>query len=757
MVIRTSPETRIPQTSERRNPIVVPGWVSVVLAFVLMGILASFLWYTAERAFVAPYYEYKFLGPVSLAPAVQNVQAQVEYPRRISRDDREIEHGKRIIVGVLKTEAEPAELVHLAVTPVSGQLRFLTGDGRDTSGQLVITATYGIANLDSLYLEHPNVSPGGTVSFNVQILPPTGTITQPVSIQELNFAIEEESLIAGTIRQMTALIPWQTFLVTLLALPGALLKALWDRNRKMADLYGKIQQAWEEWHINDIRGLYKEYQGMKFHVSLRGMVIDVPGHKEIELLYRRAEARFHFEQAREILQREVTQESEELLAKALEWDPVYEKVRLLDEITRELEEEYQKKLKKGEYSEASDVWWLEPVPHLNVLQTLIKALEDKERTQAEVRRRIVNVLGHVNATEAKNAVDKTLREDSDPFVRAQAAWMLAPRPWLEKAKERELGIARPELVDEWLNALPSPLVYNPFRAITAEADNFLERHFFEHPVYRQLVDYGDQHVTLFTSPGCGKTSCRRMFKSSLERESPPHLVVEYANFDKLVRNAENISVETHVRGILQQAYASLNIALSPPDTAWQEQIRRFLEKVWSRGYTTVHVLVDNVYGYAETQADPEVAEKLLRHLVGNLDLLDTASFYFTSFLPFALREQLSKYGGFRTGRIKSVDLKWQENSLQKVLKARLQAASSPRTPVDSLMAFTSENWPINLDSSLIGLAQGSPRRLIGMVNMLFQHRAQIWHESGRSPAELYITMADWATLLEHLVKQRRVT
>lgn len=303
MASGTIPGTQISHTPERRNAMAVPGWVSVLLAFVLMGILASLLWYNAERAFVVPYYEYKHLGPVCLNSVIRHVQAQVEYPCRISRDDRGIEHGKRIMVSVAKMEAGPAEMVHLAVKPVSGHVRFLSEDGYDTSGQLVLTATYGIANLGSLYLEHPNVSPGGTVSFNVQVLPPTAAITQPLPIQELSFTIEEESFVAGTIRRVAALIPWQTFLVTLLALPGALLKELWDRNRKMTDLYGDMQQALEAWHIDDIRTLYHEYQRVRIRVSLFGRALDIPGRKDIEFLYRRAEARFHFEQAREVLQR----------------------------------------------------------------------------------------------------------------------------------------------------------------------------------------------------------------------------------------------------------------------------------------------------------------------------------------------------------------------------------------------------------------------------------------------------------------------
>ena len=758
-----NPGTQISPKPERRSLLTIPGWASVVLVFMLIGILAFFLWYEAERFFVTPYYEYKHLELVTLDPVVQNVQARIEYPRRISLDDRGTDHGKRIVVSVTKTMAGPAEPIYLAVKLTSGYIRFLTEDGSDTSGRLVVTATYGIADLDSVYIEHPNVSPGGAVFFDVEVLPPTGAITQPIPVQGLSFAIEGESLIGGAIRRATDFIPWETFLVTLLALPGALLKALWDRKRKITDLYERTKQAWEAWHVDEIRTLYNEYRRVRHRVSFRIPLIDILRHGEMEFLYRRAQARFHFEQTSSHFKRATgwfhlgdntrfrveQKEAEKHLTSALGWDPIYEKVRALDQETQKLEEEYRE-------TKIPAVWWFEPIPDLKVRQILITLLEDKDRTQAEVRRRIVNILGHVNdeGKEAKGAIDKAFREDNDPFVRAQAAWMLAPRPWLEEAEERMLRVAMPEVVEDWLEAFPSPLDYNPFEAITAEADVLLDRHFFEHPVYRQLVACGSQHVAIFADPGGGKTSCRRMLKSSLD--SPPHLVVEYTNFGALLREPRKMSIEDDVQGILRQASAPLNIALSPPGDAWQEQLRRFLEKVRSRGYTAIHVLVDNVHGYAETQADPRIANLLLRHLVGDFDLLDTDDLYFTFCLPFSLKERLLAYGGFTTGRIKIENMIWGQDLLREVIKVRLETASSSRSKVDSLMPFTARHRPMDLDNLLVEQAQDSPRRLISLVNMLFQHRAQTWYESDRSTNELYITMADYATLLEHLPRQSGV-
>lgn len=746
------------QASQRPGPgkrMVIPGWATILLAFILSVATISFLWYRAQKSVVEPYYESRRKS-VSLHPVVQNVQVQVEYPRRISRDDRGVQHHKRLVVSVTKTEVGPSEVISLAVKPVSGYIHFLAENGSDRSGQLTITATHGITEAHTLYIEHPNVPPGGPISLSLQILPPTGVITEPVNVKKSDFAIEEEPFIEGTIRGVVSLWPWQNFLLAFLAIPGALLKTLWDRRKGMADLHEKMKQAWEGWKIDDIRSMYGDYQGLiLFHIPFfRSKALDIPGHRSVELLHRRAETRFHFEQARDALQRKATQDAERHLATALEWDLDYEKIRPVYERVYDLEKEY-------------EAWWIEPMLGFKEFRRLSEALEDKEQTQAEVRKRIVNVLGHVSLIEAKRTLERTLREDNALSVQTQAAWMLARRPRPEKSEERKLRSVGQRVVREWLEAFPARLIYNPFEAVIAEGDYFLERHFFRHPAYLQLLHDVSQSVALFADPGGGKTSCRRILKSFLESEYPTHLVVEYTNFSALVRETRKISVEDHIQAILRQISVPLGIRarfLSPLGGTWQEQVKRFPENAQTRGYAAIHVLVDNVDGYAETQANPRIAELLIRHLVANFDLLDTAGLRFTFFLPLSLKERLLGCGGFTTGRLRIVDMEWTRDLLSEVLRERLKAASSPcpRSRVDSLKAFTSEQieegfFGVLLENLLLSKAQGSPRRLILLVNMLFQHRAQVWYESGKSPEELYITMTDWAILLEHLLQQGDVT
>lgn len=741
MTSHNSSSAQAPRRTMPGRRMAIPGMVTLLLVFILLVATISFLWYEGQKLYVEPYYEIRE-KQVSLHPLVQDVQVHVEYPRRISRNDRGAQHHKRIVIGTTKTKAGPSEVIRLAIQPVSGSIRFLAEDGNDVSGQLTITATHGIEEVRTLYIEHPNMRLTGSISLSLQVLPPTRDITEPVIV--CNFDIEEESFVAATIRGVVSLWPWETFLLAFLALPGAFLKTLWDRRGSMAGLYERMKQAWTGRDIADIRRIYSDYRGLVlFRVPLlQGAALDIPGHRSLELLRRRVEASFHFDRA-DALKRIAIAEARDHLATALAWDADYAKMRSDYELVRGLEK-------------AQGAWWIKPVPGIRYLRWLSRTVEDRGQTPAEIRRRIVNILGHVETFEARRAVERTLREDVSLSVRAQAAWMLARKSQPEMEGDRILRFGRREVVEEWLGRFPSPLDYNPFEAATAKDDVLLNRHFFQHPGYVRLRSYNSQSVALFAGPGGGKTTCRRILKLLLEQQNPANLVVEYTDFSTLVRDVCGISVESHIQGILHQASASLGTRpwfLPRYARGWQEKVDWLLQYSSKRGYSEMCVLVDNVDGY-ETQSDPTVMEALVRHLVANLDLLDIDHLSFKFFLPLSLRERLLGLGGFSTGRVKIVDVEWTNDLLKGVLETRLTAASSQRRQVDSLAAFANEQT--DLDKLVLDQAKGSPRQLVFLVGLLFSHRAQIWHESGRGSEELYITMADWAILLEYLLKHGTV-
>jgi len=234
--------------------------------------------------------------------------------------------------------------------------------------------------------------------------------------------------------------------------------------------------------------------------------------------------------------------------------------------------------------------------------------------------------------------------------------------------------------------------------------------------------------------------------------------------DFLISRTASVSTEGHIREILRKITSALGVnpsSLISQDMPVMEQLKRSLGQMREEGYETLYVLVDNLDGYAETQAHPWIGELLVRPLLGNFDLLDMHGISFRFFLPLEWKERLLKYGGFTTGRIKVVDLVWTKELLQKLLRVRLAQATSweATRPIDTLMAFVDmSSWPrtFDLDQALVRQAQSSLRDLIALADRLFQHRAQIWYESARSPEELFIGMVDWAILLEHLVRQREM-
>jgi hypothetical protein len=673
-------------------------------------------------------------GPVALRP---NVQAKVEYPRRLHMDDQGVEVDKKIVISIMQTERVEPELFQVTIAPTTtsaSAVRLLAADGTETSGKLPITATYGDFVPAALHVEHTNAPLPNrfctSVPFDVLVTLPGEPITSSTKIDDIGFEVDVEGPWAKVGRDIWATFVSKVSVFSILALMGGwFIKDWWEVRQRCYGLYSQMQQQEREDNLERAQELYSRYQELRTLSWHRSSDIE-DLHRRIEARICYKDARMRYEEAMEALKAGNREEAVKHLEKAEEYISLSRRAQSLAESLRRLDSEEEPKRETA--------WW-----------DLFKALEWK----------------------------------ADPFVQCVAASALLQQLEQQPAT-LELKRAQRGVVEEWLCAFPTPLEYNPFEATTAEADSFLDRHFFDHPGYRQLLAYGSQSVALFADAGGGKTSCRRMFKSSLK--SPPNLAVEYTYFDELVacyetmlartrekpleelvdfgelvRDAGKISAEVHVRGILQQASALLDIdleSLTPSDVPWREQLRHFLENIREeKGYKTVHVLVDNVDGYAETQANLRIAELLIRHLVGNFDLLDTANFCFTFFLPASLKEPLLKYGGFTTGRIRTLDMEWTEGLLQKVLQARLKAASSRRSQVDSLMAFTSRPLPIDLDSLLVRQAQGSPRRLITSVNLLFQHRAQTWYESDKGPEELYITRSDCVMLLVHLLMQGDVT
>lgn len=664
-------------------------------------------------------------GPI---PLDSTTQVQVTYPRRLHMDDQGVEAGKKIVVEVAKADGAPPETLQITIVPAaefSAVVRWLTRGGIESGGQLSITAHSGASNPVVLYAEHANIPLPLAHLWNVYV-PFEIEITSPSrpTMRYIVGSMEAEGPLANALRDMltTLVSTIALFSILVLAVIG-LLREWWDLRQKCHSLYLRMMELCREHKWEQTQILYRDEYLPLARRWYR--------HRRIYELYREAQSHIHYH----------------LAGKAHRAGNHAEAVKELKEARR----------------------WTKPTPEA---QRLSRQLEDLDSPDSDKRARALEALDH--------ALDE--RDD----VALQTEGLCGLLMLLERTPGA-LQATSMTTVANWLRASPCPLEYNPFETTKAEDDPYLEAHFIEHHAYSRLWDSTRKSMALFATSGGGKTSSRMMLKNYLDGR--PNLVVEYTDFgpsiaslvsaaaeivtkgriaekerfDLLTFQMRGVSIEDHIQEILRKAASALGVNPSnfiSQDTPIVEQLKRTLGQMKEEGYETLYILVDNLEGYAETQVHPWMGELLVRPLLGNFDLLDMPGISFRFFLPMEWKERLLKYGGFTTGRIEVVDLVWTMASLWRLLRVRLAQATrrAATRPLDSLMAFVDISWPraFDLDQVLIRKARSSPRDLIALTNMLLQHRAALWDESSREATEWYIRIADWATLLDFLLREREM-
>jgi hypothetical protein len=136
------------------------------------------------------------------------------------------------------------------------------------------------------------------------------------------------------------------------------------------------------------------------------------------------------------------------------------------------------------------------------------------------------------------------------------------------------------------------------------------------------------------------------------------------------------------------------------------------------GIKAVYILVDAVDEYAQTAEDWETMLSFLAPLTADLRLLETPGAAFKFFLPAEPFEAFEKRDVARLDRLLSCELKWSEQDLREVLSRRL-LAFNPRG-IDSLGEMAEEGLKADIDRELILRANGSPRELIRLGNLLLE-------------------------------------
>ncbi len=638
-------------------------------------------------------------GPISLSP---ELQLTISYPRRLEVGDRGTGADKKIVISAIQiTTQVPTKTIHIYLSPVSktvNVLQLLTREGAESDGHLSIQLTPDRFSHGALYIEYTGVTPTPLslwhvhVPFDIRIVPQEPR-TCTFHLPNL-FSIKVEGPIESVIRDV-----WSTIIGLMIGGWVVLdpIKEWWkSRQKALQSLTLEMMEQLREGNLDKALESYNRCQdvlSLTFYPSA-----------QIEELHAQAEGGRCYAEAMKALR------SGDRRAATI-W---LEQARTLIKLSRDADD-------------------------------LEKSLQNLESKSPELRARMLE------------KVDNALEERKD--ISKQIVASIGLVKLLETERAEPFRQASKETVREWFLTFPLfpvPFDHNPFEMAKGERDTYLELHFFEHPAYKALCESSTEQVALFADTGGGKSSCRLMLANLLRRDEES-LVVEYTDFAALVTNLKQISAKTHVEMIVQEGMKQLKVAsgiTTAPDASPQECLQWLLSLAKEKGYKTLYILVDSVDTCAEVQAHPKLIERLMQHLVSNFDLLNIPGVYFKFFLPNSIKDRLLKYEGFTTPQIRIVDVKWDTNLLFDLLGRRLNPMQAK--PEKRLMELVSSpNWPkaFDLDKALVAKAKDSPRRLITLVNMLFQHRAQIWHESGESPDELYITMADWATLLEYLLRQ----
>lgn len=177
------------------------------------------------------------------------------------------------------------------------------------------------------------------------------------------------------------------------------------------------------------------------------------------------------------------------------------------------------------------------------------------------------------------------------------------------------------------------------------------------------------------------------------------------------------------------------------DSAGWETFWEGVKTAQEWGFKQVFVLVD---GVDSRERDVETMLALLKPLLENLPYAEDRHLFFKFFLPTEIKaptEQALK--GLYPHPFFSIMIKWDEESLHRLLVQRLRAAaSSQRVPYPSLDSLAVPG--LDLEHKVICAAEGSPRRLLQIINTLID--VHLLHR----PEEHFFNAADWEHALHVL-------
>jgi len=168
------------------------------------------------------------------------------------------------------------------------------------------------------------------------------------------------------------------------------------------------------------------------------------------------------------------------------------------------------------------------------------------------------------------------------------------------------------------------------------------------------------------------------------------------------------------------------------------------------GFDSIYVLVDRVDEFPITAANPEAMVALLEPLVADLTLMNLTKAVFKFFLPARLKEAILAVPTIRPDRLIIRRVEWTDEALLEVIHRRLQAFSS----YSSLDELCVPELRGRIEREIITLADGSPRNLVRLGELLFSEQGRI--SVAQAKQEWAISEEAWEAARQRFLEEMEI-
>jgi hypothetical protein len=166
----------------------------------------------------------------------------------------------------------------------------------------------------------------------------------------------------------------------------------------------------------------------------------------------------------------------------------------------------------------------------------------------------------------------------------------------------------------------------------------------------------------------------------------------------------------------------------------------FVEMAQRCGLAAVYILVDRLDELPETAGGPEAVVDLLEPLLAHLRLMEMPGAAFKLCLPEALRDTLLARPTIRQDRLLIRDMSWSDDLLEEMARKRILAYSAGK--YRSLGQICSSPLDGRIDREIVQYADGSPRRLLRLGELLFRA-----HCRDSADVSVLLSQSDWGSAL----------